>query len=211
MGGKIQTNHVQQIGLQAQKSSTTSLLTPAAILKETVQIMLLLRASLGLRAGVRPFFLADSQIPTAHRSLGASIQSISGFCTSNSPSAPGKLQHLVGFDRYSNNDPNPIISPRDHYFGADDQPPVTKSMAPRLGSTAGRSVAVRSGDIAGALMQLRRICNENSIARDSSLQRFYERPGLKKKRLRRERFRRRFKESFKRMVNTVLEMKRQGI
>lgn len=60
-------------------------------------------------------------------------------------------------------------------------------------------------------MQLRRVCAENSISRDAVAQRFYERPGIKKKRLRRERFRRRFKESFKRMVNTVLEMKRQGI
>ncbi|KAK6341765.1 hypothetical protein TWF730_001261 [Orbilia blumenaviensis] len=84
-------------------------------------------------------------------------------------------------------------------------------LPPRLGSTAGRSISVRGGDVAGAFLQLRRICGENSIARDASAQRFYERPGVKKKRLRRERFRRRFKESFKRMVSTVLEMKRQGI
>ncbi|KAK6521936.1 hypothetical protein TWF281_002511 [Arthrobotrys megalospora] len=90
-------------------------------------------------------------------------------------------------------------------------PSYHSKLPPRLSSTAGRSVAVRGGDVAGALMQLRRVCNENQIARDANAQRFYERPGMKKKRLRRERFRRRFKESFKRMVSTVLEMKRQGI
>ncbi|RVD90006.1 mitochondrial 37S ribosomal protein bS21m [Arthrobotrys flagrans] len=90
-------------------------------------------------------------------------------------------------------------------------PSYHTKLPPRLGSTAGRSIAVRGGDVAGAFMQLRRVCAENSISRDAVAQRFYERPGIKKKRLRRERFRRRFKESFKRMVNTVLEMKRQGI
>ncbi|KAF3235025.1 hypothetical protein EYR41_007154 [Orbilia oligospora] len=88
-------------------------------------------------------------------------------------------------------------------------PSYHSKLPPRLGSTAGRSIAVRGGDVAGAFMQLRRICAENSIIRDANAQRFYERPGVKKKRLRRERFRRRFKESFKRMVSTVLEMKRQ--
>ncbi|KAF3930768.1 hypothetical protein ABW20_dc0101445 [Dactylellina cionopaga] len=90
-------------------------------------------------------------------------------------------------------------------------PSATSKLPPRLGPTAGRSIAVRGGDVGGALMQLRRICSENSIARDAATQRFHERPGLKKKRLRRERFRRRFKYSFKKMVTTVLEMKRQGI
>ncbi|EPS38790.1 hypothetical protein H072_7453 [Dactylellina haptotyla CBS 200.50] len=90
-------------------------------------------------------------------------------------------------------------------------PPSASKLPPRLGSTAGRSITVRGGDVAGAFLQLKRICTENSIARDAAAQRFYERPGLKKKRLKRERFRRRFKDSFKRMVTTVLEMKRQGI
>ncbi|KAK6496525.1 hypothetical protein TWF481_002539 [Arthrobotrys musiformis] len=96
--------------------------------------------------------------------------------------------------------PLPSIPPSHH-----------SKLPPRLGSNAGRSIAVRGGDVAGAFVQLRRVCTENSISRDAAAQRFYERPGVKKKRLRRERFRRRFKESFKRMVSTVLEMKRQGI
>ncbi|KAK6331076.1 hypothetical protein TWF718_003263 [Orbilia javanica] len=100
----------------------------------------------------------------------------------------------------STDTPVPSIPPSHH-----------SKLPPRLGSTAGRSIGVRGGDVAGAFMQLRRVCNENQIARDANAQRFYERPGVKKKRLRRERFRRRFKESFKRMVSTVLEMKRQGI
>ena len=41
-------------------------------------------------------------------------------------------------------------------------------------------------------------------------QRFHEREGLKRKRLRNERWRRRFKEGFQRAVGRVVGMKRQG-
>ncbi|KAF3941372.1 hypothetical protein ABW19_dt0205047 [Dactylella cylindrospora] len=121
-----------------------------------------------------------------------------------SPFSPGGPSPISGWD---SNTPTSPADPRPSYI----PPPKTRSLPPRLGPTAGRSIAVRNGDVGNAFTMLRRVCTENSIAREAAQQRFYERPGLKKKRQKRERFRRRFKESFKRMVNTVLEMKRQGI
>ncbi|KAK6502117.1 hypothetical protein TWF506_002720 [Arthrobotrys conoides] len=151
--------------------------------------------------------------------IGSPSYSISQRCGSMLPHAARLSTSIVRFQS------NPI-QPLDKVTAIDwvsnsptstDSPVATippsyhSKLPPRLGSTAGRSIAVRGGDVAGAFMQLKRICVENHIIKDANAQRFYERPGVKKKRLRRERFRRRFKESFKRMVSTVLEMKRQGI
>ena len=53
-------------------------------------------------------------------------------------------------------------------------------------------------------------CAQNSVRKDFQRQRFHERDGLKRKRLRGERWRRRFKEDFKGTVGMVLRLKRQG-
>jgi len=82
---------------------------------------------------------------------------------------------------------------------------------PRIGPSAGRSVAVQGADVSLALTRLRAIVQANRVRQDMHRQRFHERPGLKRKRLRRERHRRRFKEAFKRMVGVVLEMKNRGM
>lgn len=81
---------------------------------------------------------------------------------------------------------------------------------PKMGPTAGRSVLVTT-DVSQALMRLRSILSQNKVRQDFHMQKFHERPGLKRKRLASERHRRRFKEGFKRMVSIVLDMKKKGM
>ncbi|KAA8894934.1 hypothetical protein FN846DRAFT_894624 [Sphaerosporella brunnea] len=81
---------------------------------------------------------------------------------------------------------------------------------PKMGPTAGRSVVVQ-GDVAQAFMRLRSIISQNKVRQDFHYQKFHERPGLKRKRLRSERHRRRFKEGFKRMVALVMDMRKKGM
>ncbi|KAF8464017.1 hypothetical protein BDZ91DRAFT_730568 [Kalaharituber pfeilii] len=90
-------------------------------------------------------------------------------------------------------------------------PPIEQDMrVPRMGPTAGRSVMVQ-GDVVSAFTRLRAIVSQNRVRADKSKQRFHERPGLKRKRLRRERYRKRFKEGFKRMVGVIMDMKNRGM
>jgi len=79
-----------------------------------------------------------------------------------------------------------------------------------MGPTAGRSVVVIT-DVAQAFMKLRSVISQNKVRQDWNRQRFHERPGSKRKRLKSERHRRRFKEGFKRMVRVVLDMKKKGM
>ncbi|KAL7276295.1 hypothetical protein RUND412_000709 [Rhizina undulata] len=81
---------------------------------------------------------------------------------------------------------------------------------PRIGPSAGRSVAV-TGDLAQAFTRLRYIVTSNNVKYDERRQKFHERPGMKRKRLRSERHRKRFKAGFKRMIKVVLEMKKKGL
>ncbi|KAF8416167.1 hypothetical protein EV426DRAFT_434784 [Tirmania nivea] len=90
-------------------------------------------------------------------------------------------------------------------------PPIADTArVPRMGPTAGRSVLVQ-GDVTVAFTRLKSLVQANRVRSDLMKQRFHERPGLKKKRLKRERHRRRFKEAFKRMVGVVLDMKNRGM
>lgn len=52
--------------------------------------------------------------------------------------------------------------------------------------------------------------SQNSVRKDAQRQRFHERPGLRRKRLKSERWRKRFKEAFKGTVAKVVALKRQG-
>ncbi|KAK3954276.1 hypothetical protein QBC32DRAFT_336688 [Pseudoneurospora amorphoporcata] len=93
----------------------------------------------------------------------------------------------------------------------------TRHMAPqqelniRLRPSTGRTFYVSGHqDFAGALKQLNRAVMQNQVKKDVRLQRFHERPALKRKRNLRERWRRRFKEGFKAAVNRAFELKNQG-
>lgn len=93
-----------------------------------------------------------------------------------------------------------------------NSPPLSfgNTKPPKMGPTAGRSVLVTT-DLAQAFMRLKSIISQNKVRQDFHSQRFHERPGLKRKRLRSERHRRRFKEGFKRMVSIVMDMKKKGM
>ena len=84
----------------------------------------------------------------------------------------------------------------------------------RLDAYIGRSEPVdpnRSSKTLGRALALLSIrLNENKVKQTERYQRFHERKGIKKKRLRSERWRRRFKEGFKGMVAKVKRMRAQG-
>lgn len=83
----------------------------------------------------------------------------------------------------------------------------------RLGPTVGRTVNVntaRGMDVGRAFRQLEMLCARNNVRKDSMRQRFHERPGLKRKRLKSERWRRNFKANFKGVVALVQKMRKQG-
>jgi small subunit ribosomal protein MRP21 len=81
----------------------------------------------------------------------------------------------------------------------------------KLGPSTGRSVQIGAGiDVGRGFKLLEQSCARNGVKRDANNQRFHERPGLKRKRLRRERWRRKFLEGFKATVGRVKQLKNQG-
>ena len=81
----------------------------------------------------------------------------------------------------------------------------------RLVPSLGREVPVNTNvDPARAFALLSMAIRHNKIPRDVRLQRFHERPGLKRKRLKMERWRARFKYSFRNTVNRVRDLAKQG-
>lgn len=83
----------------------------------------------------------------------------------------------------------------------------------RLGPTVGRTVKVsqqKNIDVGKAFRQLEILCRKNAVKSDFARQRFHERGGLKRKRIKSERWRRTFKEGFKGMIALVKKMKKQG-
>lgn len=96
---------------------------------------------------------------------------------------------------------------RDDVVNGGDKPPM------RLSPALGRTVVVNraSGmDLFRALNILKSRVSQNQIRNDAMRQRFHERPGLKKKRLRIRRWRTKFMIGFRSMVRSVQRMKRQG-
>lgn len=81
----------------------------------------------------------------------------------------------------------------------------------RLRPSVGRTVHLDSNvDLARGLGMLNSRVRINKIAQDVAKQRFHERPGLKRKRLRSERWRARFKDGFKATCSRVQDLARQG-
>lgn len=93
------------------------------------------------------------------------------------------------------------------------QPQLPLPLPVRLGPSLGRTVKVsqqKNIDVSRAFRQLEIMCRKNQVKQDFQRQRFHERPGLKRKRVRSERWRRTFKEGFKGMIALVKKMKQQG-
>lgn len=97
-------------------------------------------------------------------------------------------------------------------------PAPTELLAPpvppvKLNSTVGRTIPVnenRNMDVGRAFRTLEMRCAQNNVKKDFMRQRFHERGGLKRKRLKSERWRRRFKESFRATIKLVQGLKKQG-
>ncbi|KAL1836998.1 hypothetical protein VTJ49DRAFT_4401 [Mycothermus thermophilus] len=81
----------------------------------------------------------------------------------------------------------------------------------RLKPSTGRTVHVTDRiDVARSLRLLERMCAQNQVKHSTILARAHERPALKRKRLRRERWRARFKNGFQACVKRVFQLKAQG-
>ncbi|KAI0204803.1 hypothetical protein F4808DRAFT_412215 [Astrocystis sublimbata] len=101
----------------------------------------------------------------------------------------------------------------DFKINAQDRPrslPPPKTylrMVPRTGRTIHVSGSV---DVARSFKMLAVQVSQNNTRRDSQTQRFHERPGLKRKRLKSERWQARFKKGFKATVSRVRQLTAQG-
>lgn len=110
--------------------------------------------------------------------------------------------------------PQPIdalIPPQSTEVGMAEATRATATIKSR--PSLGRTIEVvpdRGMDLGKALKSLDINCNANQVRRDMYKQRYYERPGLKRKRLHSERWRRRFKVGFKAVVAKVKSMRRKG-
>jgi small subunit ribosomal protein MRP21 len=81
----------------------------------------------------------------------------------------------------------------------------------KLNPSTGRSVMIGTGiDVGRGIRLLEQSCARNRVKADANKQRFHERGGLKRKRLRRERWRKRFLDGFKATVGRVKQLKNQG-
>lgn len=123
---------------------------------------------------------------------------------------PGQVAQSMDFPRPADLQGNPSAGLLDNIKL---KPAVRAKRTIRSRPTVGRTIEVyqEGGQhVAGALKKLDILCSVNRIRSDQSRQRFHERPGLKRKRLKSERWRRLFKASFKMTVARVQEMRRKG-
>ncbi|MCJ1429015.1 hypothetical protein MMC29_006928 [Sticta canariensis] len=75
----------------------------------------------------------------------------------------------------------------------------------------GRAIEIQSRtDLARSFFQLNKLVRQNKVKHYQKMQRFHERPGVRRKRLQRERWRARFKDNFHNAVEKIKTMKRMG-
>ena len=123
---------------------------------------------------------------------------------------PGQVAQSMDFPRPADLQGNPSVS---LLHNIKLKPAVRAKRTIRSRPTVGRTIEVyqEGGQhVAGALKKLEILCSVNKIRSDQFRQRFHERPGLKRKRLKSERWRRLFKASFKVTVARVQEMRKKG-
>ncbi|KAL2176971.1 mitochondrial 37S ribosomal protein bS21m [Thermothelomyces heterothallicus CBS 202.75] len=81
----------------------------------------------------------------------------------------------------------------------------------RLRPSTGRTIQIKGNvDLARGFRLLHRAVSQNKIKAHVRLTRFHERPALKRKRLKRERWQERFRHGFRATINRVMELKAQG-
>ncbi|KAI7255269.1 hypothetical protein KC343_g3457 [Hortaea werneckii] len=169
-------------------------------------------------------FKSSSYQPNNPRSRGAAMgpyqpspgSSIDDLYSAMQPSRAGGRQLPQRGASRSSSDPNYVSRMLDPTNTNRPPPTVPDKSAGKLpfklNASVGRTVYTNSTtmDPARAFRALEIQCARNSVRRDFQRQRFHERPGLKRKRLHSERWRRRFKEGFRGVVGLVQKMKKQG-
>ncbi|ORY64813.1 uncharacterized protein BCR38DRAFT_431068 [Pseudomassariella vexata] len=163
----------------------------------------------------------------------ASISKPTGPTTSSDPSMPREFKPTSSTRMFG--DPNDLfdsISAETGYgdltdmedfssrfnFGELSNPnkanePLPKQEQPRdrLVPRLGRTVHVSKGaDVARSFKLLNMQCAANRVRQEFQYQRYHERAGLKRKRLKSERWQRRFKKGFRATCDRVSELRRQG-
>lgn len=154
----------------------------------------------------RNIFGTSSQQISAWARPGASISLTRGERQTSSVVADlGWDQHLdVLATKPTNQDIQGHSRSRELY-------PYPEDIKLRLRPVLGRTVPLGTKyDFPQALRVLNQRCKSNLVATDFNRQRFYERPGMKKKRLRMSRWRFRFKEGFRATCTRVSELAKQG-
>lgn len=140
----------------------------------------------------------------------AEVQELANWTADQKQSGSLNLNFLdpIGTSGVTEFKTKPVSSPELRPFVPDTSPPPM-----RLGPSLGRSIEVipgRNQDLGRALQMLGMVCARNRVRADATLQKFHERPGLKRKRLKSVRWRRRFKQNFQAVVRRVEEMRRKG-
>lgn len=89
--------------------------------------------------------------------------------------------------------------------------PAAAEEVPRLFPRTGRTVHLTPGmDVGHAFTMLQREMSANKVPTQANAQRYHERAGMKRKRLRMVRWRRRFMGGFRATVKRVMELRGQG-
>ena len=125
-----------------------------------------------------------------------------------------------GLQRRRPLDLNEMDMPEDGLSGLYDAPatrvpeiPESEKNYPRLTPSYGRKVELdvsRGRDLVRGISMLGSLMTRNQVRADFNKQRYHERPGLKRKRLNSQRWRRRFKAGFDAVTARVTELTRKG-
>lgn len=151
-----------------------------------------------------------SELAEARRRGDSSADDLINSLTSNAPRNRSSPRSDTFSDISRMLDP---LGNQKFTFGHADAAPEVESAPMKLGPTVGRTITVnpaRNMDVGRAFRQLEILCGRNNVRRDSMRQRFHERPGMKRKRLKSERWRKNFKDNFKGVVAMVQKMRKQG-
>ncbi|KAG9251602.1 uncharacterized protein F5Z01DRAFT_271949 [Emericellopsis atlantica] len=126
---------------------------------------------------------------------------------STKPAAPSPF----AYDATRHVDIHKIVSEKMEPLVATTSADPLKQPRMRTAPVAGRTVFVdQSLGLPAALKALQRLVSLSKIKRLATQQKFHERPGMKRKRLRMLRWRKRFKDGFQATTRRVREMKKQG-
>ncbi|GAB7346415.1 hypothetical protein MBLNU457_5112t1 [Dothideomycetes sp. NU457] len=110
-------------------------------------------------------------------------------------------------------DVNNMVDPQGNLDEKNIEPDPVKPLRVKLGPSLGRMIHVdeqKGIDVGRAFRMLEIQVARNKVKADFNRQRFHERPGMKRKRLKSVKWRAAFKEGFKGMVSQVVAMRRQG-